>query len=149
MNRTCTKPMDETDLRLFLIICWVTVKWETDKACSFKIKTWKWHQKAIKICSGNPKFFWSFIYNPFYPVAISWHYPFKEAEVNSLTPSGKSWSDWAENFTVASLIYLKKLMFYALILSRTFYLWKFLTVHCSKTCCQTISYSLASWLRSS
>ncbi len=40
--------MDETDLRLLLIICKVTVKWETDKACFLLIKTWKWHQKKIK-----------------------------------------------------------------------------------------------------
>jgi hypothetical protein len=40
--------MDEIDLRLLLIIRRVTVKWETDKACFLKIKTWKGHQKAIK-----------------------------------------------------------------------------------------------------
>ncbi len=76
--------MDETDLRLLLIIRRVTVKWETDKACFLQIKTWKWYQKAKKICSGNPKFFWSFIYNPFEPVSISWHYSFKYGPEPSL-----------------------------------------------------------------
>ncbi len=37
----------------------------------FKIKTWKWYQKAYKICSDNHKFFYSFIYNPLWPVSIS------------------------------------------------------------------------------
>jgi hypothetical protein len=32
--------MDETDLRLLLIIRRVTVKWETDNACFLQIKTW-------------------------------------------------------------------------------------------------------------
>jgi hypothetical protein len=69
--------------------------------------------------------------------------------INPLTQNGKSWSNWTENISVASLIYLQNLMFYALILSCTFYFWNFITVQCSKTCCQTISSALASWLRNS
>jgi hypothetical protein len=47
----------QNDLRLLLIICRVNVKWKTATACLFRIKTWKWNQKGIKLCSGNPKFF--------------------------------------------------------------------------------------------
>jgi hypothetical protein len=43
----------------------------------------------------------------------------KEAQVNPLTPSGQNCSDWAKNFSVASLINFKNIMFYALIFSRT------------------------------
>ncbi len=53
-----------SDLRLLLIICRVIVKWETATACFFRIKTWKWHQKGIQICSGNPKFFRSITLMP-------------------------------------------------------------------------------------
>jgi hypothetical protein len=60
-----------------------------------KITNFQWHFLAKKItqltiiCEQN-------VYNP-------------------LTPSGESCSDWAENFSVASFIYLKNIMFYALI----------------------------------
>ncbi len=47
----------QSDLRLLLIICRVTVKWKTATACLFWIKNQKWNQKGIQICSGNPKFF--------------------------------------------------------------------------------------------
>ncbi len=74
--------MDGTDVRLLLIIPRVIVKWETDKAGSFlKLK----HEN---LCSGNPKFFWSFIYNPFWPVSILWYYPFKNAHVRFLVQTG-------------------------------------------------------------
>ncbi len=53
MNLTCTAPIEENDLRLLLIIRRVTVKWETPKAGIFRIKTWKWHQNSVKICSGT------------------------------------------------------------------------------------------------
>jgi hypothetical protein len=39
----------------------------------------------------------------------------EEAEFNPLTPSHKSCFNWAENFSVASLINLKNIMFFALI----------------------------------
>ncbi len=46
--------MYEINLQLFLIIHRVTVEWETAQSCFFQFKTWKWHQKALKLCSGNP-----------------------------------------------------------------------------------------------
>jgi hypothetical protein len=64
-----------------LIIRRVTVKWETVKSRIFWIKTWKWHQNRIKICSGNPTFLWSNTWNPLYPFLISWHCPFKETNL--------------------------------------------------------------------
>jgi hypothetical protein len=39
----------------------------------------------------------------------------EEAEFKTLTLSHKSYFNWAENFSVASLIYLKNIMFFALI----------------------------------
>ncbi len=77
MNFTWTAPIEENDLWLLLIICGVTVKWETAKAGIFRITTWKWHQNEEKICSGNPTFFRSITWNPLYLFSISWHYPFK------------------------------------------------------------------------
>ncbi len=50
MNRTGITPIEENDLRLLLIICKVTFKWETAKACFFRNKTWKFRQKELKIC---------------------------------------------------------------------------------------------------
>ncbi len=44
INCICTKPMDGTDLRLLLIICKVTVKWKTNKACFLIFK----HENDIK-----------------------------------------------------------------------------------------------------
>ncbi len=64
------------DLRLLLVIRRVTVKWETVKSCIFWMKTWKWHQNGIKLCSGNLTFFRSNTLNPLYPLSNSWHYPF-------------------------------------------------------------------------
>ncbi len=58
------------DLRLLPIICRVTVKWETATACFFRIKTWKWHQKGIKMCFANPKFF----------ISITWMKPWPNLE---------------------------------------------------------------------
>ncbi len=53
-----------SDLRLLLIIWRVTVEWETSTACFFRIKTWKWHKKGIKIFSANLKFFRSITWMP-------------------------------------------------------------------------------------
>jgi hypothetical protein len=61
----------QSDLQLLLIICRVTVKWETATACFFRIKTWKWLQKGIKICSGNPKFFRSLSLEMLYFITVN------------------------------------------------------------------------------
>ncbi len=74
----------QRDLRLLLIICRVTVYWETATACFFRIKTWKWHQKGIKICSGSPKFFRSISWIPLKLFSKSWHFPFKP-QIQTLT----------------------------------------------------------------
>jgi hypothetical protein len=59
-NRTSTTPIEENDLWLLPIICEVTVRWETTKACFFRNKTWKSRQKDLKICSCEGKNLWSF-----------------------------------------------------------------------------------------
>ncbi len=97
MNLTCTAPIGENDLRLLLIIVWVTVEWETGKAGIFRIKTWKWHQNGKNICSSNPTFFRSITWNPLYLFSISWHYPFKLSQRSKLCGRVGEWvwvSEW-------------------------------------------------------
>ncbi len=77
-------------LRLLLNICIVTVKWETVTACFFRIKTWKWHQKGIKICSGNPKFFRSITWISFQLLLNSWHYPFNHYAIVTISIHSKA-----------------------------------------------------------
>jgi hypothetical protein len=62
INCTCTKLVDETDLRLLLINCRLLNE-KLPKLVFFIIKTWKLGQIILKICSGNPKCFWSFTYS--------------------------------------------------------------------------------------
>jgi hypothetical protein len=47
MNRTSRKPIEKNDLQLLLIICKVTLKWETAKACFFRNKTWKFRHREL------------------------------------------------------------------------------------------------------
>jgi hypothetical protein len=78
---------------------------------------------------------------------------------NPLTLSGESCSDWAENFSVASFIYLQTIMLNALIFYlallksysrfRPFNFWKFITVQCFKKCSKIKPYGLASCVKSS
>jgi hypothetical protein len=73
----------QSDLRLLLIIHRVTVKWETAKAYFFRIKTWKWHQKGTKICSGNPKLFLSITWSTLQLFSNSWYYPLRQTKDHS------------------------------------------------------------------
>ncbi len=78
---------------------------------------------------------------------------------NPLTTNAKSCSDLAEIFSIGSFIYLKNIIFYALIFYLAllksyqqyscFCFWNFFTVHCLNICSKTVSQILGSCLRSS